>query len=430
MPSEEREITSAHKAGGASGTAGPREAAAAGSSEDLDEFLKSELAPKLRLMRRLSRGPMASVYLAREPELKRLVAVKVLSPKLAKDTRARKRFEREAQSAASVSHPNIVQFHWVGRLSNDIPYFVMQYVKGRTLADRLRAEGKFNVDDACRILAEVASALAAAHKKGIVHRDVTAVNILYEEESGRAVLTDFGIAALLATGDNDEVIRLTRSGEVMGDPAYMSPEQLMGKELTERSDVYGLGLLAYELLAGRGPYDATSRKELYQAHLRQEPRKLSEIRGEVSGQLDELLLRCLSKEPDHRPNASDVARRLSSLRQGRRGEAGVGTVEPPSPGKIILSKLGERRVVQYVAGSAMVGWLVLQVIDQLVQQEILAKMAYQLTLVSVLAGLPAGFILAWFHGKTGRQRFRRLEFALLGAVLLIWLSVVGVLLLD
>lgn len=429
MPTDDREITSARKVGGASGT-GSQEAASTSSSEELDELLKSELAPKLRVMRRLSHGPMASVYLAREPELKRLVAVKVLSPRLAKDPRARKRFEREAQSAASVSHPNIVEFHWVERLSNDIPYFVMQYVKGRTLADRLRAEGKFSVEEGCRVLAEVASALAAAHKKGIVHRDVTPVNILYEEETGRAVVTDFGIVALLATGDSEEAIRLTKSGEVMGDPAYLSPEQLMGRELTERSDVYGLGLLGYELIAGRGPYDATSRKELYQAHLREGPRKLSELTGEVSAPLDELLLRCLAKEPDHRPNASDVAERLLSLRQGRQDRAAVERLEPTSPSKIILSKLGERRLVQYVAVYAGAGWLLLQVIDQLVQQEILSKLAYQLTLVSVIAGLPAAFTLAWFHGKAGPQRFHRLEFVLLGAVLLIWLSVVGVMLLD
>jgi serine/threonine-protein kinase len=161
------------------------------------------------------------------------------------------RFEREAQSAASLSHPNIVAIYRVGRLSNDLPYFIMQYVKGRTMADRIKAKGALPLDEARRAIGEVASAVAAAHQKGIVHRDIRPGNVLYEEDSGRALLADFGIAAIVASGDMGESARLTRTGELVGDPSYMSPEQLMGMEVTERSDVYAIGLLGYELVKRR-----------------------------------------------------------------------------------------------------------------------------------------------------------------------------------
>ena len=187
----------------------------------------------------------------------------------------------------------------------------MQFVKGRTMADRLAAEGRLEMDEARRILAEMASAVAAAHKKGIVHRDIRPANVLYEEDTGRTLLADFGIAAVMARGDTDAPSRLTKTGELIGDPAYMSPEQLMGGELNERSDIYALGLLGYELIAGRGPYDTTSKREMFAAHVRDKPRNLTELRHSVDRALADLLERCLAKEPQHRPNASDLYRRLS-----------------------------------------------------------------------------------------------------------------------
>ncbi len=388
---------------------------------ELDALVKAELGPELEVLRKLGRGSVASVYLAREQELKRLVAVKVMAPKLALDERARRRFEREAQAAAALSHPNIVAVYRVGRFSNGIPYIVMQYVKGRTLADRLVAQGSLTVPEARDVLSEVAAALAAAHQKGIVHRDVRPGNILYEEDTGHSLLSDFGIVAILPSADAQGSARLTRTGELVGDPEYMSPEQLKGGEITERSDVYAIGLLGYKLLTGRGPYDATSRREQLTAHLQQEPRRLSELLADAEPELEELLIRCLAKEPAHRPNSADLAQRLKA------GPAAATPAFTPAlarPGRGgLFSRLMERRLPQITGAYALVAWLLLQVVDQLADRDVLPEVAYRLVLVAAVTGLPAVLTGAWFHGKRGRQKVEAVEYWVFGALGLIWLAV-------
>lgn len=391
-----------------------------GPADELEALLRQELAPELEVVRRLGRGSVATVYLARETALKRLVAVKVLSPKLAKDRRARLRFEREAQAVAALTHPNIVQVHRVGRLSNNLPYIVMQYVKGRTIADRLQAEGTLPVEEARCVIAEMASAVAAAHQKGIVHRDIRPANVLYDEESRRSLLTDFGIAALLASGEAGQAARLTKTGELVGNPAYMSPEQLTGRGLSERSDVYALGLLGYELLAGRGPYEAESRRELITAHIHQQPRKLSELRVDVDPSLEELLSRCLAKEPEHRPNAADVARRVEAAR------GDVVTPWPPLARPTaagLFSKLKERRLLHVIVVYGAIAWGLLEVAAQLVELNVVRGVVYRLVLVAVVTGFPAVLVGAWFHGKKGRQEFTKVEYWLFAGLALIWLAV-------
>ncbi len=396
-----------------------------GRGDELEGLLKEELAPELEVVRRLGRGSMAYVYLAREQQLKRLVAIKVLSPKLARDERARLRFEREAQAVAALSHPNIVQVHGVGRLSNDLPYFVMQYVKGRTLEERLQAEGPLPVSEARKAIIEIAQALAAAHQKGIVHRDVRPDNVLYEVESGRALLTDFGIVAILASAESGQAARLTRTGELVGDPAHMSPEQLSGQDITELSDVYALGLLGYELLTGRGPYDAKSRRELITAHMQGEPRRLSELRADMESDLEDVLMRCLAKEREHRPSASDVARRLSAP-----GEL------TPVPGPKVqveqgfIASLKERRLPQIMIAFGAVAWGVLSVFEQLADRDVLPEVAYRLALVAVVTAFPAVLTGAWFHGKKGRQRFEPIEYWVFGGLAIIWLVVTALILIQ
>ncbi|NIN73344.1 MAG: protein kinase [Gemmatimonadetes bacterium] len=391
-----------------------------GRNDELEELLRKELGPELEVVRRLGRGSMAYVYLAREQQLKRLVAIKVLSPKLARDERARLRFEREAQAVAALSHPNIVAVHRVGRLSNDLPFFVMQYVKGRTMGERLQAEGPLPVGDARNAVIEIASALAAAHQKGIVHRDVRPDNVLYEADSGRALLTDFGIVAILASAESGQAARLTRTGELVGDPAHMSPEQLSGHDITELSDVYALGLLGYELLTGRGPYDAKSRREVITAHMQGEPRRLSELRGDVESDLEDVLMRCLAKEPEHRPRATDVARRLSAS----------GELTPVPAPKVqveqgIIASIKERRLPQIIIGYGAFAWAVLQLSWLLVESDVLPRVVFDLALVAVGTGFPAVVTGAWFHGKKGRQEFEPFEYWVFGGLALIWLVVSG-----
>jgi serine/threonine-protein kinase len=276
----------------------------------LDQLVEEGLAPDFKILRQLGHSGLGIVYLARETALKRLVAIKVLSPMFAGSREAAARFKREGQFAARIVHPNVVPIHRVDSLEQGIPYLVMEYIDGRSLAQRLKAEGPLEAGEVRQILAQVAGALSAAHGKGVVHRDVKPSNVLCEEGTGRVLLTDFGIAVVR---DNPEETapRLTPIGQLLGDLAYMSPERLAGEEATGESDVYSLGVLAYQLLTGAGPYGDLSIAELTTAHLKGNPLSIAELRDDVEPDLAQLLQRCLAKTPAHRPRASDLLRLLS-----------------------------------------------------------------------------------------------------------------------
>ena len=184
----------------------------------LQHMLELALGQQYEIVRPLGQGGMGAVYLARERSLERFVAIKVLRPELAEAHDGRERFRREARIAAQLSHPGIVPLHTFGEVGG-LWYFVMGYVRGPSLAERLRLEGHIPVDEAHRILTELADALASAHRSGVVHRDIKPANILLDADSGRAVLADFGVAKV---GAGDE--QLTATGVVIGTPHYMSPE--------------------------------------------------------------------------------------------------------------------------------------------------------------------------------------------------------------
>ncbi|MEO7455250.1 MAG: serine/threonine-protein kinase [Gemmatimonadaceae bacterium] len=268
--------------------------------------LQDALGTRVILIRAIGEGGMGRVYLARDPQLKRFVAVKVLVQSPTADAEAHARFQREAQAIAAVSHPNVVAIYGVGELPDGRPYFIMQYVSGGSMAERLASSGPLPVEMAEGVIGDVAAALAAAHRRGIVHRDVKPANVLWDEDTERATVSDFGIATLQATDGDEQDVRITGSGMAVGSPAYMSPEQLLTEPVTPKSDIYALGLLGYELLTTRGPYVVTSPSQVVAAHLRDKPRRLSEIRTDIPESLQELLLRCLSKEPSERPSAEEV----------------------------------------------------------------------------------------------------------------------------
>jgi len=293
-------------------------------TSELETRLRAALAPSYQVIRPLGKGGMGTVFLAREPSLKRLVAVKVLSPELAQDEEAHVRFEREAQSVAALAHPGVVGIYGVGQLPDRTPYFVMQYVAGRSLAERIEADGALPIAEARRIVAEVASALAAAHAKGIIHRDIKPANVLQDEASGRVLVSDFGLAAVEAPSPEQADMRLTQTGMRVGTPQYMSPEQLIAEQVTERTDIYALGLLAYELATGKGPFAASTPGELIAAHLRDVPPRLMAKRADADPELDALVAACLEKDPSKRPSAQDIADRLAPR--------GVGVLEWPPPG--------------------------------------------------------------------------------------------------
>lgn len=361
---------------------------------------------------------MAVVYLAREKALDRLVAVKVLLPGRAGDETARRRFEREAKAAASLAHPNVVQVFRFGRLPDETPYLVMRFVKGRTMEERLKAEGRLPSALARGVLLNVTSALAAAHAQGIVHRDVRPANILWDEESESAHLADFGIAALLATSGED-VTRLTQTGQMIGNPRYLSPEQLLDHDLTELADMYALGILGYELYTGEGPYEAKTNTQWITAHLSAEPRDLLQMRPDVEPEVAELLKRCLSREPNHRPSAAQAARVLKGEEPGAVGIATSGGVEDA----LTLQGLLKRRVPQFVLAASATGAGFIGFVWMLVESGTFkTHLAFDLALPFATCGVAAATVVAWFHGELGKQQTSVLEWILLSVIGVIWVT--------
>lgn len=278
---------------------------------------------------------MGTVYLARDQALKRHVAVKVLSPTLAHDPKARIRFAREAEAAAAVSHPNVVSVYQVGELPrSETSYFLMQMIDGPTLSEEF-PEGKAVPEArAKRIVGEVASALAAAHRRSLVHRDIKPSNIMLDRQSGRAVVLDFGISAAISSETLPSGERLTAKGTTLGTPLYVSPEQAAGSQVTDRSDVYSLGVVAFELVTGRPPFTASTPMGLIAAHINQDPPKVYSQRPDLDPQFASLIDRCLTKNAERRPAAEEIARALLPATQT--------LIEWPPPGLERLRGLGAR----------------------------------------------------------------------------------------
>jgi serine/threonine protein kinase len=376
----------------------------------LEEQLRDELAPRLEVLRLLGRGSMASVFLAREAALRRLVAVKVLSPELARDHVTRQRFEREGQAAASLSHPNVAAVYRVDRLTSDVPYLVMQYVKGRSLAQLLRSGPGFDEPAARRIITELASALASAHRRGIMHRDVRPDNVVIEEETGRVMLLDFGLAGILESGD-EMPSNLTRAGDVLGDPRYASPEMLAGRKVTEVADVYSLGVLAHELLTGHKPDEAAEERGV--------ATRLAQLRPGIDAELEAIVHACLAGVPEERPTAADVAKRLQtpvaapSSPPERRPEAvDVGFDVGPAESLMRLTLLGEmkrRRVFRVAIFYLIYAWLAIQVSDSVLPALGLPDWTVTLVVVVVIAGFPIALVLGWIFDITpdGVKRTQR-----------------------
>jgi len=382
------------------------------------EALQKALGADFEIKQRLGRGSVATVYLAREKELGRLVALKVLLPGRARDETARRRFEREAKAAASLAHPNVVQVFRFGRLPDETPYLVMRFVKGRTLEDRIAAQGPLPADLAREVLHGVASALAAAHAQGIVHRDVRPANVLLDEESGQALLADFGIAALLATSGEDTT-RLTKTGQMLGDPRYLSPEQLLDQDLTELADMYAFGILGYEVYTGQGPYEAKTNTQWITAHLSGKPRDLRQTRPDVDPAIADLLKRCLNREPNHRPSASTVAASLQRKAAGDAVGAGSGSIEDA----LTWRELSRRRIPQFIGaafagGASFVGFVAI-----LVELYQASRVWLDLSFPLAACGVAAATIIAWFHGERGRQQANVLEWILLSVIGVVWVSV-------
>jgi serine/threonine-protein kinase len=259
----------------------------------------------------IGRGGMGIVYRAKDKRLKRIVAIKLLPPELSFRRDIRTRFLREAETAAQLSHPNIVPIYSVDEVGN-LVFFVMACIDGDNLAKQLQKRGPLPVDDVRRWLTEVGDALAFAHSRGVIHRDIKPDNILIDGIDGRALVTDFGIARA-ADSDSDSP-RLTATGMAIGTPAYMSPEQASGdRDVDARSDLYSLGIVAYQMLVGEPPFIGNNTPALLVKHLAEMPVPVDQRRHDVPPDLARIVMRLLEKAPEQRfQSASDMVQAMKS----------------------------------------------------------------------------------------------------------------------
>ena len=282
---------------------------------DLQSQLQTTLSGSYTLERELGGGGMARVFVADEVRLGRKVVVKVLSPELAAGISG-ERFEREIRTAASLQQANIVPVLATGD-TNGLPYYTMPFVEGESLRHRLSKQPPLAISDILRILGDVARALQYAHEHGIVHRDIKPDNVLLS--GGTAVVTDFGIAKALSDSRTESgAATLTQLGTSIGTPAYMAPEQAAGDpNIDHRADIYAFGCMAYELLAGRPPFHGRTPARILGAHMGEAPKPIGDLRPDAPAALCDLVMRCLAKDVDARPqSAADVIAALNGVTSG------------------------------------------------------------------------------------------------------------------
>ena len=275
-------------------------------SPEFEAFARC-LAGQYELEREIGRGGMGIVYLGRDLKLDRPVALKTLPPHLAADAAIRERFLREARTAAKLSHPSIVPVYRADEIDGQV-FFAMGYVDGASMADEVRDRKRLDPRDVLRQMRDVASALGYASGQGVVHRDVKAENILVERATGRAMVTDFGIARMA------EAAPLTATGQVLGTVYYMSPEQVTGERVDGRSDLYSLGVVAFYALTGRFPFDAPLASAVLIAQVNKAPPPLLTVAPDAPRALAEIVDRCLAKEPNARfQSGGELADALSRV---------------------------------------------------------------------------------------------------------------------
>jgi len=274
------------------------------------------LIDRYRLVEKLGEGGMGVVYRAEHTLIGRPVALKLLHPDLARVPEAVDRFFREARAANEIASDHIVQVTDFGRAEDGANFLVMEFLEGTSLARLVKEQGRLSPAEAARIGLQLAEGLAAAHAKGVIHRDLKPGNIQLVERSGdpRFVkIMDFGIAKIAESGT-----QLTKTGAILGSPAYMSPEQASGKPIDHRTDVYALGVIIYEMLCGRPPFEGTSPTQILVAHVTQSPSPPRSVQADVPEPLEALVLQCLAKEAGARPQGMEaVASRLEAWLQGQ-----------------------------------------------------------------------------------------------------------------
>jgi tetratricopeptide (TPR) repeat protein/tRNA A-37 threonylcarbamoyl transferase component Bud32 len=361
-------------------------------TQDLRDRLQSHLGGAYTLERELGGGGMSRVFVGVEEALGRRVVVKVLPPELAAGVNL-ERFRREIQLAAQLQHPHVVPVHAAG-MADGLPYFTMPLVDGESLRTRLKRDGQLPVAEVVRILRHVADALAYAHERGIVHRDIKPDNVLMA--GSHALVTDFGVAKALSAAKSDGApgADLTMMGMTMGTPAYMAPEQAAADPSSDhRADIYSLGILGYEMLTGRTPFGGRTPQATLAGHLTETPPPINAARADVPPELEALLLRCLAKRPEDRPQrASDVVHELEAILTPRSGTLATAT----TAGTHGLP----RALAWYTAAVAAVGIIA----KSLTEYVGLPRWVLPGALILMALGLPAIALVAYVHHPTVRAR--------------------------
>ncbi len=288
-----------------------------------DPYLGREIAGQFRVLEKIGSGGMGAVYKAEQPEMRRFVAIKILHSRYLSRQDLVTRFKREARAMSHLSHPNTARVFLYGQLDDGACYFVMEYLEGKNLAQTVRREGPMDPLRAINIMIQACGALEEAHRGGIVHRDLKPENIFLTTQGGIAdfpKVLDFGLAKVSERQMRPGSLILTQEGMVFGTPEFMSPEQARGEKLDGRSDIYSLGIILYELLTGKLPFEASQPMEYIQKHIKERPLTLTERAPDRSFPpgLEAVLMRALAKKPEERfDSAADFANALKMVAGGR-----------------------------------------------------------------------------------------------------------------
>jgi tetratricopeptide (TPR) repeat protein/serine/threonine protein kinase len=401
---------------GGTGSDGPAQREGADEEQFVPSLIPSEKSlpgriGRYRILRRLGRGGMGTVYQAEDPSLQRVVALKV--PRLDRleddPEAARQRFRREAQAAAKIRHPHVCPIHDVGEYDG-VPFVVMAYVEGKSLADRLAGGQRLPDDQAVRLISQVAEGLAAVHEQGIIHRDLKPANILLDA-AGQAILTDFGLARPV-----ENVERLTAEGTLLGTPGYMAPEQASGEvhKVGIGTDIYSLGVILYQMVVGRLPFVGPLALTLHQIAF-EEPCPPSHYREDLNRDLERIIVKAMARRPEDRyADARALARALNEWHTAghvtlREGE--TKPLRPTSPPTVVRSELPDGSSVQVMVShpQAAPGKLRIQVSEQPQTKRKRRRVTVRITLAFTLllaAGLGG---LAWYGLSRPASDPRRLS---------------------